>query len=318
MRRMFKRTIGVGVVLGALALVSVQAQNVTIRPRPGKQAAADTAPSAILRADSNLVLVPVTVTDKLGRPVTGLEKENFRVLDDKVEQQITQLANDDEPVAVGFIFDISGSIGGLMPQYRRAAHEFFQSADDADEFFLVEFQSSARLVVPLTRNVGEIDYQILLTQSKGSTALFDAVYMGANEMRKSKLTKKALILVSDGGENNSRYTYTEVRNALRETDALLYSIGPSPDDRFGDNDGGLMKQLAEVTGGRLIEMHDSDFGDLARKVIIDLRNRYVIGYAPSDKTRDGRYHHIEVQVIPPKGLPKLKAHWRTGYYAPDH
>jgi Ca-activated chloride channel homolog len=293
-----------------------QAQDVEIRSRSGRQL--DLEPRAVLRADSSLVLVPVTVTDRLGRPVTGLEKENFRVLDDKVEQKLIQLASDDEPVAVGFIFDVSGSIGGMLPEYRRAAHEFFTSADEPDEFFLVEFQSTARLVVPLTKNVGEIDSEILFTKSKGSTALFDAVYMAANEIRKSKLAKKALLLVSDGGENHSRYNFTEVINMLRETDALLYSIGPSPDNPFGDNNGALLKNLSELTGGRLIEMNSIDFAELAQKIIVDLRNRYVLGYAPTDKTRDGRYHRIDVQVIPPKGLGKLKAHWRTGYYAPDH
>jgi VWFA-related protein len=299
---------------GALSLA--RAQDVEIRSRSNRQI--DLEPRTVLRADSSLVLVPVTVTDRLGRPVTGLEKENFRVLDDRVEQKLIQLASDDEPVAVGFIFDVSGSIGSLLPQYRRAAREFFISADEPDEFFLVEFQSTARLVVPLTKSVGEIDSEILFTKSKGSTALFDAVYMAANEIRKSKLTKKALLLVSDGGENNSRYTYTEVLNALRETDALLYSIGPSPDNRYGDNDGALLKSLSELTGGRLIEMSSVDFADLAQKIIIDLRNRYVLGYAPTDKARDGRYHRIQVQVLPPKGLGKLQAHWRTGYYAPDH
>ena len=304
--------------LSLCAWSMARAQNVDIQPRAGKQQQVDLEPRAVLRADSSLVIVPVTVTDKLGRPVTGLEKENFRVLDDKVEQKITQLASDDEPVAVGFIFDVSGSIGRSLPQYRRAAREFFQSADEPDEFFLVEFQSTARLVVPLTRSVGEIDSELLFTKSRGQTALFDAVYMGANEIRKSKLTKKAMLLVSDGGENHSRYTYTELRNALRESDALLYSIGPDPDSRYGDDDGQLLKSLSESTGGRLIVMNTIDFAELAQKIIVDLRNRYVIGYVPSDKTRDGRYHRIEVQMIPPKGLGKLRAHWRTGYYAPDH
>ena len=205
-----------------------------------------------------------------------------------------------------------------MPSYRQAAQEFFRTADAQDEFFLVEFESNARLVVPLTRNVGEIDYQILLTKSKGSTALLDGVYLAANEIRKSKLSKKALLLVSDGGENNSRYTFTEVRNLLRETDALVYSIGPAPFNSDAENGGALLKTLSELTGGRILYMNGVDFADLAQKIIIDLRNRYIIGYTPTDKTRDGRYHHIDVQVIPPKGLPKLRAHWRTGYYAPDH
>jgi Ca-activated chloride channel family protein len=226
------------------------------------------------------------------------------------------LAVEDDPVAFGFVFFISGSIGAGLPQYRRAAQEFFKTADEDDEFFLVEFESSPKLVVPLTKRGGDIDFQLMMTRSKGMTALYDAVYMAANEIRKSKLTKKALILISDGGENHSRYNLAEVKNALRETDALLYAIGPSPAYSPGDDDGALLKNLAELTGGRLIEIGASDYADLAQKLIIDLRNRYVISYAPTDTMRDGRYHRIEVQIVPPKGLAKLTAHWRTGYYAP--
>jgi len=292
----------------ALALYG---QQVSIEPRPraGNN-------NAHLRIETSLVLVPLTVTDKLGRPVLGLEKENFKVFDNKVEQTVLQLAMENDPVAVGFIFDVSGSIGGNMGQYRIAAREFFKTADEKDEFFLVEFESRPRLAVPLTQNAGDIDYQIMMTKSKGSTALYDAVYMATNEIRKSKLIKKALILISDGGENNSRYTLTELQNALRETDALLYAIGPPPDSMRGDDNGALLKHLAELTGGRLIMIGGADLADLAQKVIIDLRNRYVISYSPQDKSRDGKYHAIQVQLLSPKGLGKLTAHWRTGYYAP--
>ncbi len=289
-------------------------QQVSIEPRPRAVPKAD--PSPRIRIDTSLVLVPLTVTDPIGRPVLGLEKENFRVFDNNVRQTIVNLAMEDDSIAVGFIFDVSGSIGTSMGQYRIAAKEFFKTASDKDEFFLVEFQSSPRLAVPLTQNAGDIDYQIMMTKSKGQTALFDAVYMATNEIRKSKLIKKALILISDGGENNSRYTLSELQNALLETDALLYAIGPPPDSRRGDDNGALLKHLAELTGGRLIMIGGSNLADLAQKVIIDLRNRYVISYVPQDKSRDGKYHAIRVQLLPPTGLGKLTAHWRTGYYAP--
>ena len=305
----------IGFVIG-LAMYGQQVE-IERRPHPTpKTAEANKDSSPRLRIDTSLVLVPLTVTDKIGRPVLGLEKQDFRVFDNGVEQTILQLAMEDEPVAVGFIFDVSGSIGINMGKYRIAAREFFKTADEKDEFFLVEFQSSPRLAVPLTQNAGDIDYQIMITKSKGQTALFDAVYLATNEIRKSKLIKKALILISDGGENNSRYTLAELQNALRETDALLYAIGPSPDSRMGDDNGALLKHLAELTGGRLIMIGGSDLADLAQKVIIDLRNRYVISYSPHDKSRDGKYHAIQLQLLAPKGLGKLTAHWRTGYYAP--
>ncbi len=296
---------------------ALRSQQVTIQPR---ERAIPKTPAnekrAQLKIDTSLVLVPFTVTDKLGRPVLGLEKSDFHVYDNQVEQTITNLAMEDDPVAVGFIFDISGSIGGNMGHYRMAAREFFKVADENDEFFLVEFESTPKLAVPLTKDAGNIDYQIMMTKSKGQTALFDAVYLATNEIRKSQLIKKALILISDGGENHSRYTLAELQNALRETDALLYCIGPHPDSRAGDNDGALLKHLAELTGGRLIVIGGSDLADLAQKVIIDLRNRYVLSYSPKDNARDGKYHAIRVLLIPPKGLGKLTVHWRNGYYAP--
>jgi Ca-activated chloride channel family protein len=306
----------VGVTLAALLALSGQEGPIQPRPHASAKKHTDTEPSPNLRVDTNLVQVPVTVTDRLGRPVVGLEKENFHVLDNKTEQTIIRFAMDDEPVAVGFIFDISGSIGRMLGQYQLAAHEFFKTADPADEFFLVEFESAPKLVVPLTKNAGDIRHEIMLTRSKGMTALLDGVYLAAHEIRKSKLSKKALILISDGGENHSRYNIAEVRNALRETDALLYSVGPSPDDAWGDNNGRLLKQLAEITGGRLIEISGGDLADLSQKIIIDLRNRYVLYYSPQDRSRDGRFHRIDVQVVPPRGLGKLTPHWRTGYYAP--
>ncbi len=284
-----------------VASFALWSQQVSIEPRqhPGTRTQPDDRKTH-LKIDTSLVLVPFTVTDKLGRPVLGLEKENFRIFDNKVEQTIVNLAMEDDPVAVGFIFDISGSIGGAMGQYRMAAHEFFKVADEKDEFFLVEFESAPKLAVPLTRDAANIDYQIMMTKSKGMTALFDAVYLATNEIRKSQLVKKALILISDGGENHSRYTLPELQSALRETDALLYSIGPHPDIRIGDNNGALLRHLAEITGGRLIPLGGAGLAELAQKVIVDLRNRYLISYSPTENARDGKYHAIQVQLVPPK------------------
>src|SRR5258708_9263655 len=187
------RIAGCMVGMSLVALLALQGQEGPIHPRPqaAGKSQTDTEPTPNLRVDTNLVQVPWTVTDRLGRPVIGLEKENFHVLDNKIEQTIIRFAMDDEAVAVGFVFDISGSIGKMLGQYQLAAHEFFKTADPADEFFLVEFESAPKLVVPLTTNAGDIRHEIMLTRSKGMTALLDGVYLAANEIRKSKLSKKA-------------------------------------------------------------------------------------------------------------------------------
>jgi VWFA-related protein len=272
-----------------------------------------------LRVDANLVLVPVTVCDPMNRPVTGLEKENFRVLENNVEQTITHFAMDDEPVAVGLAFDVSGSMGSKLGLSRMAAREFFRLANPEDEFLLILFDDRPRLVTPLTQDTGAIQSQITFTVSKGSTALLDAVVLGLHEMKKSKLTRKALLIISDGGENNSRYNDRELRNLVRESDVLIYAIGvfgggSSREEFEGPR---YMAGMVEQSGGRMLPAAANDLPDITAKIGIELRNRYILGYSPTNKQRDGRYHAVQVKVVPPRGLPPLKAFWRRGYYAPS-
>jgi VWFA-related protein len=291
------------------------------RPRPGA-APSESRPSAKLRIDTNLVLVPVSVFDPQNRPVTGLEKEHFRVLDDHVEQTITHFSMDDEPVAVGLVFDISGSMGPKLQKSRQAAAEFFRTSNTEDEYFLVEFNDQPKLVVPLTRNVEEIQNQLTWAQSKGRTALLDAIFLALNEMKKSKKNRKALLIISDGGDNSSRYTETEVRNLVRENDVLIYAIGVFESGggrlRTTEEAGGpgLLNELCEQTGGRHLPADASELPDIAAKIGVELRNRYVLGYSPTSRLSDGRYHTLQVKVVPPKGLPALRPYFRRGYYAP--
>jgi VWFA-related protein len=287
------------------------------RPRPApKQEAAGRVPN--IRVDTTLILVPVSVNDPLNRPVSGLERENFRVFEDKVPQPITQFAMDDEPVAVGLVFDTSGSMGEKLQRSRAAAREFFRIANPEDEFFLVEFDNSPSLRVPLTSDTGTIENELIFSKSKGSTALLDAVYLALHEMKRSKKNKKALLIISDGGDNHSRYSQKEVTNVVRESDVLIYSIGvfggASTTEEYGG--AGLLTKISEQTGGRLFEANPVELPDIAKKIGIELRNRYILGYSPQNQVRDGKYHRITVQVVPPRGLPKLSAHWRLGYNAP--
>jgi Ca-activated chloride channel family protein len=292
--------------------------NIRQRPKPEpKVKEEDTAPT--LRVDTNLVIIPVSVNDALSRPVTGLEKDNFRVFEDNVEQQITQFAMDDEAVAVGLVFDTSGSMGDKLRRSRMAAVEFFKTNNPEDEFFLVEFDSRPRLEVPLTQDSASIENQLIFSRSHGSTALLDAIYLALHEIKRSKKNKKALLIISDGGDNNSRYSADEVRRVVRESDVLIYAIGvfgggSTPEEYGGP---GLLGHIAENTGGRMFEANSVELPDIARKIGIDLRNRYVLGYSPANQQRDGKYHRVLVKLVPPRGLPPLRAHWRTGYYAPS-
>src|SRR5579872_1005384 len=292
---------------------------VSIQRRSKRSSTTPAIPSPNLRVDTSLVLVPVTVNDEFNHPITGLEKDNFRIFDDKAEQSIRSFSTEDEPIALGFVFDTSGSMHNALPAGRQAAEQFLNLANPEDEFFLVEFDSAPRLTIPLTSDTGRIGAEILMTHSGGSTALIDALYLALHEIQKSRKTKKALVLISDGGENNSRYTATEIKNVVREADVLIYTVAVGggyfgAEEQYGR---GLMNRIAEMTGAHMYEAGAYDLPDIALKIGIELRNRYVLGYSPGGQPRDGRYHRIVVKVNPPRGLPKLRAHWRLGYYAPS-
>jgi Ca-activated chloride channel homolog len=308
------------IVLAAPAALLAQA-NGTPRPKPASPETAR--PKATLRTDSNLVLVPVTVCDSNNRPVTGLEKEHFKLFDDKVEQTVTHFAMDDEPVAVGMIFDISGSMQAKLRTSRQAAVEFFKTANPDDEFFLVEFNDQPKLMAPLGTAIGDIASQLTFSQSKGRTALLDAIFLGLNEIKKSQKSRKALLIISDGGDNSSRYTEVELRARVRESDVLVYAMGiyegigsrgRTPEEAGGPD---LLSQIAEQTGGRHYPADLGELPDIAAKIGIEMRSRYVLGYSPTDQQRDGRYHPVTVKLNPPHGLPPLHAYWRKGYYAPN-
>jgi Ca-activated chloride channel homolog len=317
-----RRILGFAVGVSALAWLAANAQ-VSVQPRPKTGAPPPPKATATFRLDSNLVLVPVAVSDPRNRPVTGLEKEHFKLLDDKIEQIITHFAMDDEPVAVGLVFDISGSMGPKLRMSRYAASEFFKTSNIEDEFFLVTFSDQVKMMVPLTRDVQEIQNQLTFAQSKGRTALLDAIMLSMHEMKKTKKNRKALLVISDGGDNSSRYTESEVRAAVRENDVLIYAIGVfeggggrgrTAEEAAGP---GLLNEIAEQTGGRHFPADASELPDIAAKIGVELRNRYVLGYTPKDPQRDGRYHKVDIKIVAPRGFPKLTPHWRTGYFAPS-
>jgi Ca-activated chloride channel family protein len=276
-----------------------------------------------IRVDTTLVQINVTVTDPLNRFVTGLEKEHFRLFEDKIEQKILDFSSEDAPLSIGLVFDTSGSMGGKLQKSRQAAVQFFKTANPEDEFFLIEFNDRPELVVPFTPDTEEIQTRLQFAQSKGKTALLDGVYMAMNQMKKARNPRKAILIISDGGDNNSRYTESEIKNAVREADVQIYGIGifepigsrgRTPEEQMGP---GLLNEVAELTGGRSYNVENlNELADIAAKIGIELRNQYVLYYSSTNRTRDGKYRHVNVKLVQPRGLPPLKAFFRLGYYAP--
>jgi VWFA-related protein len=279
---------------------------------------------ASIRIDTTLVQIPVTVTDPLNRFVTGLEKEHFKVFEDKIEQTIAQFSSEDAPLSIGLVFDTSGSMGGKLQKSRQAAVQFFKTANPEDEFFLIEFNDRPELVVPFTTDTEDIQSRLTFTQSKGKTALLDGVYMAMNTMKKARNPRKAVLIISDGGDNNSRYTESEIKNAVREADVQIYGIGifeamgsrgRTPEEMSGP---GLLSEVAELTGGRSYNVENvNELADIAAKIGIELRNQYMLYYTPKNQVRDGKYRHVQVKLVQPRGLPPLKPFYRLGYYAPS-
>ncbi len=279
--------------------------------------------SVDIRVNRTLVLINVTVTDPLNRFVTGLEKEHFRLYEDKVEQNITDFSSEDAPISIGLVFDTSGSMGSKLQKSRQAAAEFFKTANPADEFFLVQFNDRPQLSVPFTSDTDKIQSTLTFTQSKGRTALLDSVYLAMHEMKKAKNPRKAVLIISDGGDNSSRYTETEIKNAVREADVQIFAIGifeslggrgRTPEEAAGP---GLLNELADQTGGREYAVENvAELPDIAAKISVELRNEYLLGYTPKNRERDGKYRRVQVKLNQPRGLPPLKAYFRLGYYAP--
>ena len=299
---------------------------VEIQPRVRLGKAPDATPPdprASIRVDSTLVLVPVSVTDPLNRFVTGLEQKHFRVFEDKVEQEISQFSSEDAPLSIGIVFDTSGSMGSKLQKSRLAVAQFLRTANPDDEFFLVQFNERPQLVLPFTRNTEEIQNRLTFTQSRGRTALLDGIYLAMNQMRKAHNPRKAILIISDGGDNSSRYTESEIKNSVREADVQIYAIGiydPIGSRRTAEELSGpsLLTEVAEQTGGRMFPVENlNELPDIAAKIGIELRNQYVLGYRPTNGERDGKYRHISVKLVQPRGLPPLKAFYRLGYYAPS-
>ncbi len=273
-----------------------------------------------LKVDVDLVLVPVTITDPMNRLVTGLDKVNFQLFEGNASQEIRTFSSEDAPVSLGVIFDSSGSMASKMDRAKDAVIEFFKTANPQDEFFMITFNDEPEAVSDFTNSVDEIQNKLVFAVPRRRTALLDAIYMGISKMRQAKYPKKALLIISDGGDNHSRYTEGEIKSLVKEADVMIYAIGiydryaSAMEERLGPQ---LLSEITELTGGRAFTIDNpNDLGDVATKIGVELRNQYVLGYRPTKVVRDGKWRKIKVKLMPPKGLPPLRVYARTGYYAP--
>ncbi len=273
-----------------------------------------------LKVDVDLVLVPVTITDPMNRLVTGLDKDNFQLFEGGAPQEIKTFSSEDAPVSLGVIFDSSGSMSTKMDRAKDAVVQFFKTANPQDEFFMITFSDEPEVVSDFTSSVDDIQNKLVYAVPRKRTALLDAIYMGISKMRQAKYPKKALLIISDGGDNHSRYTEGEIKSMVKEADVMIYAIGiydryfQSEEERLGPE---LLSEITELTGGRAFTIDNpNDLADVATKIGIELRNQYVLGYRPHKVVRDGKWRKIKVKLLPPKGLPPLRVYARTGYYAP--
>ena len=284
----------------------------------------DTSDAPKIHVNSNLVVVPVTVTDHKGRVVNGLQKEHFAIFEDKIEQTISQFATEDVPLSITLVLDTSDSMHPRLKKAREATIALLNNASPHDEFSMLEFNHLARLTVPFTTEREKIRGHLAGVQTGGGTALLDAIRLALNEMKNAHHTRKAIIVVSDGEDNASHCSVQQLKEAVRETDVLIYSIGITDFDSYsqswpspGMTGPALLNEISKETGGRFFQVNGSkQLPEVASKIGAWLRSQYILAYMPSGKQQDTQYHHIRVKITRPEGFPRLRADWRPGYYAP--
>jgi Ca-activated chloride channel homolog len=272
----------------------------------------------VIHTDSRLVLVPVSVTDPMQRFVTGLNRDNFEVFEGAKPQTIQHFSSEDVPVSLGIILDVSGSMSDKFDRVREAVNQFCEASNPQDEFFMITFSDEARLAVDFTSNPDDIKKELLFTPPKGRTSLLDAIHMGLRKMKNARYGKRALLIISDGGDNHSRYGEKEIKGLAKESDVMIYSIGifdrylPTPEEIRGPT---LLTDIAEPTGGRAFTVDNANvMPSIARHIGMELRTQYVLAYRPKDP-HTGKWRKIRVKLRLPRRFAFLQAHAKTGYYA---
>lgn len=301
-------------LIAYLCLANGPARAQETPPASGMLSHAGQARSSLLRPDvkvnTEMVLVPLTVTDDTDHPVTDLAADSFRVFEDNIEQKVVSFQREDGPVSVGFVFDASSSMKGRMEPSISAIRQFLKTLTEGDEYFLIRFSDRPALVTPFTKDPDDILSALSFVQPQGWTALNDAIYFGVQRLKKAHNARRALFVLTDGGDNNSRYTDRELRNLARESDVRIYAIGLFERPQF-------LEKLAMDTGGTALWAHKmQDLSDAVDKIIRDFRNQYVLGYSPAERPKDGKYHIVRVEIANAIKLMQLKLFWRHGYFSP--
>ena len=281
----------------------------------------DIDPSAPVKVKTDLVTLTLTVTDLYGRYVSGLTKNAFNIVDNNQQQEITFFSDSDAPVSVGILFDVSGSMSGeKIAKARKALERFINSSHPNDEYFLIAFNSRAQLLLDRTRDGDAVLQKLTLVQPRQNTALYDACYLGIERVTRGSHQKRALLIISDGQDNSSRYNFGEVRRLMKESDVVTYAVGiidaGDAASQLGMQGQAFLDELTSVTGGKSFYPNtDIEMDEIFERIALELRHQYSVGYTPTDFQPDGKWRKVKVKVKPPRGLPRLTVRSREGYYA---
>ncbi|CAN5698996.1 hypothetical protein BH24ACI2_BH24ACI2_02470 [soil metagenome] len=278
----------------------------------------DTSP---LKIKTDLVTLTLTVTDIYGRYVSGLKKDAFKIFDNNEEQEITYFSDADAPISIGILFDVSDSMSGdKISKARKALERFINTSHPSDEYFLIAFNSRAQLLLDRTRDGEAVLRKLTLVQPKNNTALYDATYLGVERVTSGTRQKKAMLIISDGQDNASRYNFGEVRRLLKESDVVVYAVGildgSDSSSMTGMQGQAFLDELTSVTGGKAFYPQTNvELDEIFERIALELRHQYSIGYTPKGFEPDGKWHKVKTKVKPPRGLPRLTIRSREGYYA---
>ncbi len=274
-----------------------------------------------LKVKTDLVTLTLTVTDVYGRYVSGLNKNAFTITDNGQPQEITFFSDSDAPVSVGILFDVSGSMSkDKIAKARNALSRFILTSHPSDEYFLIAFNNRAQLLLDRTRDSDAVLQKLTLLQPKNDTALYDAVYLGVERVTRGAHQKRALLIISDGQDNASRYNFGEVRRLMKEADVVTYAVGiiggSDATSSVGMQGQSFLDEISSVSGGKsFYPQSDVELDEIFERIALELRHQYSIGYTPKDFEPDGKWRKVKTKVKPPRGLPRLTVRGREGYYA---